>query len=98
MTLFFPCLPKIRTRGVYEADRKSKQLICTKRTSKHPSLLPGVFTIYCEHGKLQNHNYQYSVIVSEISSSLFRYMLWFSGDESCRIPFTVIFERFPTGV
>ena len=47
---FFPTLPSVRCRPVYSADKKCKQQICTKRRSKHPSLLPGVFTIFCEHG------------------------------------------------
>ena len=47
---FFPCLPRIRSRGIYDADKKCRQQICTKRTSKHPSLLPGIFTVFCEHG------------------------------------------------
>ena len=48
---YFPCLPRIRERQQYRADKKVKDPICTKRTSRHPTLLPGVFTLFCEHGE-----------------------------------------------
>lgn len=48
---YFPGLPKIRSRGIYVADKKSNDTICTKRSSRHPALLPGIFTLFCEHGK-----------------------------------------------
>ena len=48
---YFPSLPRLRERQNYRADKLAKTSICTKRTSKHPSLLPGVFTLFCEHGK-----------------------------------------------
>ena len=48
---FFPHLPKCRERRAYAADSAGKVLTCTKKTSRHPTLLPGVFTIFCEHGK-----------------------------------------------
>lgn len=48
---YFPGLPKIRSRAVYVADKKSNDTICTKRSSRHPALLPGIFTLFCEHGK-----------------------------------------------
>ena len=48
---YFPSLPRVRSRGVYVADKKSNDSICTKRSSKHPALLPGIFTLFCEHGK-----------------------------------------------
>ena len=46
----FPVLPRLRSRGAYQADKKAGGPICTKRSSKHPSLLPGIFTIFCQHG------------------------------------------------
>ena len=48
---FFPQLPVIRSRGSYRADRVRKEKICTKHTTGHPSLLPGVFVMFCQHGK-----------------------------------------------
>lgn len=52
---YFPSLPKVRNRGSYTAD-VSKSLKITKSCKKtytgHPTLLPGIFTVYCQHGKL----------------------------------------------
>ena len=52
---YFPNLPRVRARKRYEADKSTKEKVCTKRGSGHPSLLPGIFTIFCQHGM------QYSV-------------------------------------
>ena len=50
---YFPSLPKLRARNIYLADRrKGAQESCTKYSTRHPSLLPGVFTLFCQHGKL----------------------------------------------
>lgn len=50
---FFPSLPIQRCRGTYEMDlkgcRKSSH-DCNKKSRGHPSLLPGVFCLFCEHG------------------------------------------------
>ena len=46
----FPVLPQVRSRGVNQADKKPSGAICNKHRSKHPSLLPGIFTIFCQHG------------------------------------------------
>ena len=50
---FFPSLPRIRNRRCYEADadKKSKVQLCTKGYNAHPSLTPGIFTIFCPHGQ-----------------------------------------------
>ncbi|CAG2234981.1 unnamed protein product [Mytilus edulis] len=44
-------LKKIRTRGNFKADR-SKVLKdeCKKEATRHPTLLPGIFTAFCKHG------------------------------------------------
>lgn len=47
---YFPGLPKVRSQGVYIGDKKLSDIICTKRSSRHPALLPGIFTLFCEHG------------------------------------------------
>ena len=48
---YFSGLPKIHSRGIYVADKKFNDTICTKRSSRHPALLPGIFfTLFCEHG------------------------------------------------
>lgn len=47
---YFPNLPKIRSCGSYVADRVTRVKLCTKRRIGHPTLPPGIFTFYCEHG------------------------------------------------
>ena len=49
---YYPALPRVRVRGAYQADKKASGHVraCRKRSSKHPSLLPGIFTIFCQHG------------------------------------------------
>ena len=55
---YFPSLPKLRSRHKYEADRiKTAQESCTKHSTRHPSLLPGIFTLFCQHGRLFLYNY-----------------------------------------
>ena len=50
---YFPCLPKVRVRRLYKVDSHSRRTAgCTKQSSGHPTLLPGIFTIYCPHGEL----------------------------------------------
>ena len=49
---YFPNLPRVRSRNTYCADKKSKQeVVCTKNSSGHPTLLPGIFSMFCQHGK-----------------------------------------------
>ena len=49
---FFPTLPKQRERGRFEMDIKTaKEDSCTKESHGHPTLTPGIFTIYCPHGE-----------------------------------------------
>ena len=49
---YFPHLPYIRSCGEYEADKKLRKAAgCTKQSTGHPSLLPGIFTLFCPHGK-----------------------------------------------
>ena len=51
---FFPSLQRVRRRGHFIADkeRTMKDDMCTKLSKGHPSLQPGVFTLFCPHGKL----------------------------------------------
>ena len=103
---YYPALPRVRIRGVYQADKKASGhgCVCRKRSSKHPSLLPGIFTIFCQHG-----NDDYMRDISQISQ-LHYYNLCMSIfigvcygfevmriSESPNIPFTCIFERFKKG-
>ncbi|KAK3109037.1 hypothetical protein FSP39_021641 [Pinctada imbricata] len=53
---FFPHLPALQSRGKYIADKSSEKRTkaysqrCRKKNPGHPTLLPGVFTIFCPHG------------------------------------------------
>ena len=49
---YFPCLPRVRGRGCYQADRVriTSEVICTKKAGRHPTLLPGIFLVHCAHG------------------------------------------------
>ena len=60
----FPSLPKVHGHGMYEADKKAstdKNEQCRKESWGHPTLSPGIFTLYCPHGTcygfsiLENH-------------------------------------------
>lgn len=48
---FFPSLMKCRNRGRYLEDSCKTDPSCRKSYSGHPTLLPGLFTLYCPHGK-----------------------------------------------
>ncbi len=50
----WPGLEQGRRRGQYAIDKESKKspMNCHKSSKGHPTLLPGVFTMFCEHGKL----------------------------------------------
>lgn len=55
----FPSLPKIRNRGLFEQDKMNMKNSkdtqdCSKTYRGHPSLLPGIFTIFCPHGNIIN--------------------------------------------
>ena len=47
---YFPALPIYRHRRRYSADTIKASKICTKRGTSHPTLLPGIFTLFCTHG------------------------------------------------
>ena len=54
---YFPCWPQCNNRGLYIADRNQIAAVkdatqCTKIHRGHPKLMPGLFTVYCEHGLL----------------------------------------------
>ena len=48
---YYPCPPVVRSRGDYSLDDTTTN-ICTKRSTRHPSLLPGVFLVHCKHGTI----------------------------------------------
>ena len=50
---FFPSLPQVQGKGIYEADHhkiSDDQDACRKYSSNHPTLTPGIFTLFCRHG------------------------------------------------
>ena len=47
---YFPQLSVVRCRSNYSVDKQPKG--CTKLSSKHPTLLPGIFTVFCHHGNI----------------------------------------------
>ena len=49
---FFPSLPVLRNRPLFVADKQrgNKEGVCGKMYKGHPTLLPGIFAIYCSHG------------------------------------------------
>eukprot|EP00794_Sanderia_malayensis_P008570 gene8570-9483_t len=52
----WPCLRQNRRRGKYSVDKKGSKkdtMSCHKTSKGHPTLLPGVFTMFCKHG--MNH-------------------------------------------
>ena len=48
---YYPCLPVVRSCDDYRPDDTTPN-ICTKRSTRHPSLLPGVFLVHCKHGTI----------------------------------------------
>ncbi|XP_033731140.1 uncharacterized protein LOC117320740 [Pecten maximus] len=51
-TSYFPALQRVRSRGYFKADKTCREDYdkCAKDSSRHPHLLPGIFTVFCEHG------------------------------------------------
>lgn len=50
----WPGLNQVRRRGKYVVDDNAKskrKQSCHKMSSGHPTLLPGVFTMFCQHGE-----------------------------------------------
>jgi hypothetical protein len=55
---FFPSLPAVRSRGVYVADNcRGREDSCTKNHPSHSLFLPGLFTIFFQHGNAVFHNF-----------------------------------------
>ena len=105
----FPHLPKCREQRAYAADSAGEVLTCTNKTSHHPTLLPGVFTIFCEHGKTTGYETNLAHEQDlEFITDAYKCMNAFVGIcygfqvlrvcESPNIPFTILFERFSEGI
>lgn len=76
---FFPHLPVLWERRRYKSDKQKDASCCTKLYRGHPSLLPGIFTLFCPHGPLYIilEFIQYDQLVYMITLCLYRCMLWF---------------------
>ena len=98
---FFLSLPRVCSHGRYEADKNAKTKIYAKHRIGHQTLLPGLFTLYCEHGMCM-HVYQ-NLLMLRIKS----WYSWFTGvcyrfevmrvTESPNIAFTLLYTRFQEG-
>lgn len=67
--VFFPSLPKLRNRGLYAADLArdtNKSRSCRKQYGGHPTLLPGIFTVYCPHGEF----YTFKIFINIVRLSV----------------------------
>lgn len=62
---YFPALPIVRSRGDYSFDDISPN-ICTKRSSRHPSLLPEIFLLHCQHGRISFTSYEIVIAISSM--------------------------------
>lgn len=47
---YFPSLEKYCSRPTYVSDKRRENYVCSKSYKGHPSLLPGIFTLFCPHG------------------------------------------------
>ena len=97
---FFPNLQQIRCRPAYAADRSTRSKICTKKGGRHPTLLPGVFTIFCQHGDfILNYIHNNHKIINDC---LFQGICYgfetMKVSESPNTAFTILFTRFRKGV
>lgn len=94
---FFPNLPLLRKRRVYEADSSKTPSVCTKRHSGHQSLTPGVFTLFCQHGNEAIYkNTKRHVIVHYCTGICYGFQAM-RLRESPNVPFTLLYERYMTG-
>ena len=48
---YYPCLPVVRSHGDYCLDDTTPN-ICSKSSTRHPSLVPGVFLVHCKQGTI----------------------------------------------
>ena len=64
---------------------------CSKHPSAHPTLLPGIFTVFCPHGVCLG-----SSLLATVSESCSRFHLMHNL-ESPETPFSVFFSRLPKG-
>ena len=94
---YFPHLLSVRTRGVYEADKHlCKATGCNKHSSGHPSLLPGLFTLFCPHGEQEVHTILMIIITMYYLGICFGFQVM-RLQESPNVPFSTLYTRFLHG-
>lgn len=78
---YFPSLPKQRGRGMFNADCQQRKVAkCTKLSSGHPSLLPGIFTLFCPHGECMSTSTSF-----DMYCTFYRHLLWIPSDACTRV-------------
>ena len=92
---YFPYLPVLWERRRYKSDKQRDTSCCTKLYCGHPSLLPGIFTVFCPHGLSTLYSLLQLVYDNTVGICYgFQLML---SHESPNIPFTIFRTRFATG-
>ena len=46
----YPSMKLLRNRGSYQVDKHRTKPVCSKQGTRHPTLMPGIFTSFCPHG------------------------------------------------
>ena len=64
---FLPNWPILNVRGLYKQDlvcgKDKNEEQCTKEYRGHPTLMPGIFTLYCKHGKRSLVNFHVFILI-----------------------------------
>lgn len=63
------CLHAVCKRGRYEADCRKPVGSCKKTGARHPSLLPGIFTVFCPHGMTYGFGFK-QLLINNIKKKL----------------------------
>ncbi|KAK3608593.1 hypothetical protein CHS0354_042584 [Potamilus streckersoni] len=64
---FTQLLPEVCRMGKYQLDGKKENVpFCSKKHGRHPTLLPGIFTVFCQHGVC----YEYQIMKSMESPNI----------------------------
>lgn len=65
----YPSMPAVCKRGRYEADCRKPVGSCKKTGARHPSLLPGIFTVFCPHGMTYGFGFK-QLLINNIKKKL----------------------------
>lgn len=99
---YYPSLPLVRSWEIYVADKTSQQDKCKKNSLHHPSLLPGIFTVFCPHGMSNYIGYAVFhvnlILLYEMNTAGICYGFQvMRRNESSSVPFNLFLTRFVTG-